>query len=158
MKGNIFWGLVFIFFSFEVHSQTPQIKWWFDLLDSSFGQSAAGDIDKDGKLEVVFGCYRNDSSVYALNAENGTLLWKYNTHGAGEGCNDVPIALYDVDNDDTLEVIVPSSCNPKTYCFRGKTGVVQWQAPTAGSDSPPTLGDIDGDGKWRSCMVVLMVM
>ncbi len=147
MKGNIFWGLVFIFFSFEVHSQTPQIKWWFDLLDSSFGQSAAGDIDKDGKLEVVFGCYRNDSSVYALNAENGTLLWKYNTHGAGEGCNDVPIALYEVDNDDTLEVIVPSSCNPKTYCFRGKTGVVQWQAPTAGSDSPPTLGDIDGDGK-----------
>jgi outer membrane protein assembly factor BamB len=129
-------------------AQVPQIKWWFDVLDSSFGQSAAGDIDKDGKLEIVFGCYRNDSSIYALNAENGSLLWKYNAKsGNAEGCNDVAIALYDVDNDDTLEVIVPSSCNPKTFCFRGKTGAVQWQTPTAGSDSPPTIADIDNDGK-----------
>ena len=58
----------------NLHAQVPQIKWWFDVYDSSFGQSAAGDIDKDGKLEIVFGCYRNDSSVYALNGEDGSLL------------------------------------------------------------------------------------
>lgn len=129
-------------------AQVPSIAWWYDVLDSSFGQSAAGDIDKDGKLEIVFGCYRNDSCVYALNAENGSLLWKYNTKTINaEGCNDVAIALYDVDHDDTLEVIVPSSCNPTTFCFRGKTGAVQWQTPTAGSDSPPTIADLDNDGK-----------
>ncbi len=130
-----------------IHAQNPQIKWWFDVLDSSFGQSAAGDIDKDGKLEIVFGCYRNDSNIYALNAENGSLLWKFNARGSGDGCNDVAVAMYDIDNDDTLEVIVPSSCNPKTFCFRGKTGQIQWQANTAGSDSPPTIADVDQDGK-----------
>ncbi len=136
------------FICLQTKAQVPQIKWWYDVYDSAFGQSAAGDIDKDGRLEIVFGCYRNDSSIYALNAENGTLLWRYNAHVPNaEGCNDVAVALYDVDNDDTLEVIVPSSCNPKTFCLKGKTGVVQWQTNTAGSDSPPTIADIDNDGK-----------
>ncbi|MEO7175550.1 MAG: PQQ-binding-like beta-propeller repeat protein [Saprospiraceae bacterium] len=57
------------------------------------------------------------------------------------------MALYDIDGDDTLEVIMPSSCNAKTFCFRGSSGKVQWQANTAGSDSPATLADIDHDGK-----------
>ena len=76
--------LVTVSFTFfimcDINAQTPTIKWWFDVKDASFGQSTAGDIDGDGKLEAVFGCYRNDSCVYALNTENGTLLWKYNTH------------------------------------------------------------------------------
>ena len=88
----------------NANAQSPTIKWWYDTNDASFGQSAAGDIDGDGLLEIVFGCYRNDSSVYALNADNGTLLWKYNTHGpGGEGGNDVAQAIYDVDNDSLVE-------------------------------------------------------
>lgn len=130
------------------NAQSPTIKWWCDVLDSSFGQSAAGDIDKDGKMEIVFGCYRNDSCIYALNAENGTLQWKYNAKtNLAEGCNDVAVLIADTDNDDTLDVVVPSSCNPKTYCFRGKDGTIKWQTPTAGSDSPPTFADIDNDSK-----------
>ena len=129
-------------------AQTPTIKWWYDVLDSSFGMSAAGDIDKDGKMEIVFGCYRNDSCIYALNAENGTLQWKFNAKtNLAEGCNDVAVLIADTDNDDTLDVVVPSSCNPKTFCFRGKDGTIKWQTPTAGSDSPPTFADIDNDGK-----------
>jgi len=140
--------VICLFFTMSLNAQLPQIKWWYDTHDSSFGQSAAADIDNDGKFEIVFGCYRNDSCVYALNAENGTLLWKYNTHPAGaEGCNDVAPIIYDVDDDDTLEVIVPSSCNAKTFCFKGLDGSVKWQTPTAGSDSPPTIADIDNDGK-----------
>lgn len=125
----------------------PTVKWSFNTKDASFGQSASADIDGDGKLEIVFGCYRNDSMIYALNAENGSLLWKYNAKGSGEGCNDVAPIIYDVDDDGKMEVIVPSSCNPKTYCFDGKTGVVKWVCNTRGSDSPPTIADIDGDGK-----------
>ncbi|MFZ1730108.1 MAG: FG-GAP-like repeat-containing protein [Bacteroidota bacterium] len=128
-------------------AQTPGILWSFDTRDASFGQSAAGDIDGDGLLELVFGCYRNDSCVYALNAEDGSLLWKYNTHSAtAEGCNDVASLIIDVDGDGTMEVIVPSSCNPTTYCFDGKTGALKWSAATRGSDSPPTIADVDGDG------------
>jgi len=137
-----------LLFFCNVNAQSPTIKWWYDTNDASFGQSASGDIDDDGKLEVVFGCYRNDSSVYAINAENGSLLWKYNTHPSGaEGCNDVAPVIFDVDNDTHLEVILPSSCNPKTFCFNGQTGAVKWQCNTQGSDSPPTIADIDNDGK-----------
>lgn len=132
----------------NANAQSPTIKWWYDTNDASFGQSAAGDIDGDGLLEIVFGCYRNDSSVYALNADNGTLLWKYNTHGPGvEGCNDVAPVIYDVDNDSLLDVIVPSSCNPITFCFNGQAGSIKWQLNTKGSDSPPTIADVDNDGK-----------
>lgn len=136
---------VCILISISSFAQFPFIKWSFDTRDASYGQSAAADIDGDGLLEIVFGCYRNDSCVYALNAEDGSMLWKYNTHPPGyEGCNDVAPVIVDVDGDLSPEIIVPSSCNPTTFCFRGD-GSVKWQTPTAGSDSPPTVGNIEGD-------------
>lgn len=138
--------LLSIILSFATQAQ-PTVKWSFNTKDASFGQSAAADIDGDGKLEMVFGCYRNDSMIYALNAENGSLLWKFNAKGSGEGCNDVAPIIYDVDGDGKMEVIVPGSCNPKTFCFDGKTGALKWACNTRGSDSPPTIADIDGDGK-----------
>lgn len=137
-----------LLFISKVNAQSPTIKWGYDINDASFGQSVAGDIDKDGKFEVVFGCYRNDSCIYALNADNGTLLWKFNAHSPGaEGCNDVAPIIYDVDNDDSLEVVFPGSCNPTTFCLNGATGAIKWQVGTHGSDSPPTIADIDNDGK-----------
>lgn len=137
------------FFIFgNIEAQVPKIKWWYNTFDFSAGQSAAKDIDGDGKLEVVFGCYRNDSSIYALNGENGTLLWRYNASPTGgHGCNDVAPTIYDVDNNGTQEVIVPGSCNPKTFCLNGATGTPTWIANTKGSDSPPTIADIDNDSK-----------
>lgn len=153
MKKTIFFSIIsvlFISFVFKVNAQTPSIKWWYDVNDASFGQSAAGDIDGDGFLEVVFGCYRNDSSIYALNANDGTLLWKYNAHTLyAEGCNDVAPIIFDFEDDGLVEVVVPSSCNPKTFCFNGATGTVKWQINTRGSDSPPVIADVDNDGMYE---------
>jgi outer membrane protein assembly factor BamB len=132
--------------SVVVQAQTPTIKWWFDTDDSSFGQSAMEDLNGDGNQDVVFGCYRNDSMVYALNGNDGSLLWKFNAAGSGEGCNDVAMLIYDVDADGSKEVIVPSSCNPKTFCFNGADGTVKWAANTSGSDSPPVIADLNQDG------------
>lgn len=126
-------------------AQTPVIKWWFDTHDSSFGQSAMDDLDGDDTLDVVFGCYRNDSMVYALNGADGSLLWKYNTATSAEGCNDVAMLIYDVDDNGTNEVVVPSSCNPTTFCFNGADGTIKWASPSAGSDSPPVIADLDND-------------
>ncbi|MCX7880341.1 MAG: PQQ-binding-like beta-propeller repeat protein [Ignavibacteria bacterium] len=147
MKVKVFFAVI-VYLILSNFSYGQNILWWFDTFDSCFGQSAGGDIDGDGKLELIFGCYRNDSSIYALNAEDGSLLWKVNTSVKGfEGCNDVAPLLYDITGDEIPEVIVPSSCNPKTFCFDGKDGKVIWETQTRGSDSPPTIGDIDGDGK-----------
>lgn len=144
----IFGFLLIFLVTKGVVAQSPTVKWWYDTFDSSFGQSASADIDNDGKLEIVFGCYRNDGNVYALNSEDGSLLWKYNTHAVGyEGCNDAAPLIYDVDNDGSLEVIVAASCNSKTFCFDGATGELKWVCNSRGSDSPPTVADIDNDGK-----------
>lgn len=146
--GRLFILSLLFLITTTANAQDPSISWWFDTNDASFGQSAAADIDGDGKLEIVFGCYRNDSSIYALNADNGTLLWKFNASAPGShGCNDVAPIIYDTNDDGTLEVIVPGSCNPKTFCFNGATGEVMWDIDTRGSDSPPTIADIDNDGK-----------
>ncbi len=138
--------ILFLFYFVCLEAQTPQILWWFDTDDSAFGQTAMGDITGDGNLNLVFGCYRNDSMIYALNAVDGSLLWKFNASGAGEGCNDVAALIHDVDQDGVVDVVVPSSCNPKTFCFNGSTGALKWTANTRGSDSPPTVVDLDGDG------------
>jgi outer membrane protein assembly factor BamB len=132
-----------IFFTGWASGQTPQIKWHFDVSAPAFGQAAMGDIDNDGKQEIVFSTYMNDGKCYALNAEDGSLLWEFSTGS----CNDAAPLIYDVDQDGNLEVILASSCITETYCLDGVTGGVKWQAPTGGTDSPPVVGDVDNDGK-----------
>ncbi len=149
MKKNISLLVSIVFFSIynSIILSSQEILWWYDLKDSAFGQACAGDIDNDNFYEIVFGCYRNDSCVYALNSEDGSLLWKYNTSTTTrEGCNDVAPLIFDVNKDGAKEVIVPSSCNPTTFCFNGSDGSLLWKTPTRGSDSPPTIGDLDGNG------------
>ncbi len=147
MKRLLFASLCCALFTL-LSAQTPQISWWYDLDDSAFGNAAAADIDGDQKLEITFGCYRNDGMIYALNAEDGSLLWQFDASpGFAEGCNDVATLIYDVDQDGELEVVVPSSCNPKTFCFNGTDGSIEWVTDLHGSDSPPSISDIDNDGK-----------
>lgn len=131
-----------LFLSVTLLGQTPEINWWFDMNDAAYGSAAMDDIDNDGKPELVFSTYFNDGKVYALNAEDGSLLWEY-TIG---GCNDVAPIIYDVNGDGFKDVIVPSSCILKTFCFDGRNGALLWSTEVGGSDSPPTLADIDQDG------------
>lgn len=127
---------------------SQEIKWFYDTKSASYGQSAADDLDNDGMLEIVFACYRNDGNVYVLNAEDGSLLWKYNTTvEPNDGCNDAAPLIFDVDGDGIKDVILAASCTPATYCFDGKSGQLKWKCATRGSDSPPVIGDIDGDRK-----------
>jgi len=130
----------------ESEKEMLDILWWYDLDAPSFGSAATEDIDDDGLLEIVFGTYFNDEHIYALNAEDGSLLWKYNTNG----CNDASPVIYDVDGDDELEVIVPSSSPYTVYCFNGKNGTVEWSTSTGYPnciDSPPAIADVDNDEK-----------
>jgi outer membrane protein assembly factor BamB len=143
MKAIIVTFLLVILNITLIYAQTPQIKWWFDIDDMAFGNAAMADVDGDNLPEIVFSTYRNDERIIVLNAEDGSLLWSYNTGG----CNDVAPLIYDVDMDGELEIILPSSCVPMTFCFDGATGAVEWSTPTHGSDSPPTVADVDNDNK-----------
>lgn len=139
--------LIIKYFSLNLIAQDPKILWRFDTKSFAAGQAACDDLDGDGNYEIAFGCYRNDGALYVLNSEDGSLLWKYLPHNPGfEGCNDVALLIYDVVGDKNKEVIMASSCTPVTTCLNGKTGEVIWQAQTGGSDSPPTIADIDNDG------------
>ncbi len=122
-----------------------QILWWVDLAAPSFGSSAVGDLDRDGKPEIVFGTYFNGERVHALNAEDGSTLWSYPTNG----CNDASPLIVDVDQDGELEVIVPCSSTCRVFCFDGASGTIEWTKLTASNsiDSPPAVADLDGDGK-----------
>ncbi len=121
----------------------PEVLWKFDLKSVSFGNSCTDDIDGDGKLEIVFSTYFNDESIYALNSEDGTVVWSYKTNGA----NDAAPIIYDVDMDGNKEVILHNSSNAKLYCFDGRDGTIKWTQPSVGTDSPPSIADGNEDGK-----------
>lgn len=132
MKNLLLLFILSVLFINNIFSQKIPILWYLDLNSISFGDAVIGDIDDDGKLEIVFSTYFNDESIYALNSEDGTILWSFKTNG----CNDAAPLILDTDNDGLLEVLLqPSSVN-KLYCFNGKDGSMKWQTFAYGSDSP----------------------
>jgi len=102
---------------------------------------AIGDIDGDGKPEIVFGSW--DENLYALNGENGSLLWKFET---SSGIYISP-AIGDIDGDGKPEVVF-SFVDNNLYILDGTNGDLKWKYKT-GSDieSSPALGDVDLNGK-----------
>jgi outer membrane protein assembly factor BamB len=121
-----------------------KILWWYDLTAPAFGSAAAADLDGDGKLELAFGTYFNDGNIYALNSEDGSLMWKF---GSG-GCANAAPAIADADSDGQLEVIIPCSSCGTLYCLDGKTGTVKWAQAIGiynAIDSAPAVADLDQD-------------
>lgn len=121
----------------------PSLNWRSPLPAPAFGSAASADVDGDGLLEIIFTTYTNDGKAHCLNAEDGSQLWEYNIGG----CGDVAPVIYDLDGDDTLDVFINGSCNPTCFCINAMTGRLKWSMPSGGGDSPPTVGDIDEDGK-----------
>jgi|TARA_B100000959_G_C14941833_1_gene608167 outer membrane protein assembly factor BamB len=123
---------------------SEKLLWSFELKAPSYGSGAAADIDGDGKPEIVFGTYYNDEHVYALNGEDGSLLWKFKSEG---GPVDTSILLHDLTGDGRPEVVFGDSASGTLFCLKGD-GEVLWKfAGQSGTDSPPAAADLDGDGK-----------
>lgn len=123
----------------------PATKIWdVDLKSTSYGSGAVADIDNDGKLEIVFGTYFNDRHLYAVNAEDGTVLWKKKSE---KGPFDASVAIIDIDKDGKLEVFTGDSSTGTLFCLNGKDGTEKWTIKLPNStDSPPAIADIDNDG------------
>jgi outer membrane protein assembly factor BamB len=124
-------------------AQFPSLNWSYPLPCPAFGSAASADVDGDGYLEIIFTTYTNDGQAHCLNAEDGSVRWIYDIGG----CGDVAPLIYDFDMDDTLDVFVNGSCNPTAFCINAMTGALKWSVASGGGDSPPTVADIDNDGK-----------
>ena len=135
--------LVFLCSYLVSYAQFPDMKWEYFIGAPAFGSAAAADLDEDGYYEIVFSTYTNDGRIHCLNSEDGTMKWIYDVGG----CADVAPIIYDVNMDGVLDVVVNGSCNPTIFCIDGNTGTLLWSQPSGGGDSPPSIADVDNDGK-----------
>jgi outer membrane protein assembly factor BamB len=125
--------------------------------DAVWSTPALGDLNDDGKDDVVFGSF--DERVYALNGTNGTLLpgwpvWVRETVFSSP-------ALADLDGNGTLEIVIGADVHPEPPPINvsaGKAGAL-WVFRRNGSQFPgfpkfvnfgigssPAVGHISGDG------------
>ena len=112
--------------------------------DGSYAQRspAVGDIDGDGRLEVVAG---NSSGLLFAWETDGTLKDGYPIEDAPDG--DAAVALADVDNDGVLDIVAHRAVHGLR--IRKGTGELLpgWpQTVGAGLPNGPTIADLDGDG------------
>ncbi|MHA2289329.1 MAG: FG-GAP-like repeat-containing protein, partial [Promethearchaeota archaeon] len=120
----------------ESNSVTVSELWKFQTGNSIHSSPALGDIDNDGKLEVI-AC---TDKIFALNTENGSLKWSSNV-----GYMTSSPALGDVDSDGETEVVV-GSIYGNVSVFNGQAGTLEWTFYTGGRiRSSPALGDVDND-------------
>lgn len=108
-----------------------------------FAHPALGDVDGDGRPEIIFTEY---FKVYCYKLNNGVwqkLFEKVNNDNSGmSGC-----MVYDFDADGKLEIVNRDETD--LYILNGATGQVVFTTPCksgTGYDTP-TVADIDGDGE-----------
>ncbi|HYF62965.1 MAG TPA: VCBS repeat-containing protein [Herpetosiphonaceae bacterium] len=122
-------------------------------------QVALGDLDNDGKLEIVVTF--DDGTIRAFR-ENGTQMWSYNYTG-GKKLFASEVAIGDVTGDGKLDIVFgtysfDSTANTSVR-MHAITATGQWQGPfpltpslegtgsaAKGFMGGPTLADLDGDG------------
>jgi outer membrane protein assembly factor BamB len=112
------------------------------------------DVDGDGKNEVIIGgaYFRGsgDANLYAVNGEDGSLLWSFSTLSEGytyiAGFEAAP-AFYDINSDGKMDVLIGSR-DYHFYAINGANGEMMWKSRFEHfirASSP--VGDIDHDGK-----------
>jgi putative cell wall-binding protein len=133
-------------------------RWEFLTDDIIRSSPAVGDIDGDGRAEVVFGAGdywhgRDAVAVFALDAETGRLEWRRETDGV---TNSSP-ALADVDGDGRLDVAIGTfdsgalgKQGGSVYALRGTDGGDLPGFPQASGGGVVlggiTTADVNGDG------------
>lgn len=120
-----------------------------------YGTPALGDIDKDGYLEVIAGCY--DGFLYAWQ-HDGTPIsgWPVRLDIYDVITYQSP-QIADLDNDGNLEIIQVTNNQGKIFVLDQAGNILQEMLPEVGSGIPntPAIGDIDNDGDLEISLNVL---
>ncbi|MFX0098443.1 MAG: FG-GAP-like repeat-containing protein [Candidatus Hodarchaeota archaeon] len=122
---------------------TSDVAWVFNTGGVVGPSPAAADIDGDGHVEVVIGCW--DENVYCIWGENGSLKWN-RTVGA---VSDSAPVLKDVDGDGIMEVFI-GTLDQNFYCLNGDDGSIKWNhSVLMWILTNPAVGDVDDDGEYE---------
>ncbi len=115
----------------------------FNTAPGRYNSIKAGDIDGDGKIELVYGDY--NGYVTVLEYVRGDFFLEYSLEVGG---NRVwGIELGDVYGDDGVEIVVGNGMG-KIFVFSGEDGKLLWKYEGSGRDAHGiALHDFTGDGK-----------
>ena len=115
--------------------------WNFTTQSYVMSSPALADLDNDGLLEIVIGV--NNDALYALNGENGSIVWEYSIPNSSISSSPL---ITDLDSDGKPEVVFAS--DDSLFAFQGESGDLIWAMPieNSGSMISPCTGDLDGDG------------
>lgn len=123
-------------------SGTFSEMWTFPLAHYTNSSPALADLDDDGLLEVVIEVY-DENILYALNGEDGSILWSYPLNESMPACSSPVIC--DLDDDQKPEIVFMT--NYTVHVLQGESGELAWSRPVSGfSGISPCTADLDGDG------------
>lgn len=98
---------------------------------------AVGDLDGDGRPEVIFSSC--DGHLYVVRGSDGGMLWNSTTGGGFASPT-----LWDLDGDGLPE-IVTLGASGTLYAFKGNGGEL-WEVPGTFISGSPGIADVNGDG------------
>jgi outer membrane protein assembly factor BamB len=116
---------------------------WSQPMDipSNVHSMAHGDLNNDGREDIVIPGTSAVPEVRALNGGDGSTLWTFPT-GGEVNC----LLVFDVDNNGTLDVVVGSD-DQFLYILDGPTGAVLFSYATADDVMHTAVGEFEGPNK-----------
>ncbi len=151
LYGDSQWGSIH-----AVDARSHTEKWTIRNPEHGVSGIALGDVDRDGKMEILWGAGGSSTGadhLYIADQATGTIKWQ-NMHIDGPLS---AVDLGDVDNDGEDEIVMVSFESDSGYAegvvhiFNARTRALKYQAKLGITDwmgvRSVKIGDVDGDGR-----------
>jgi hypothetical protein len=136
-----------------VDAVTREQKWSVNNPEHGVSGIALGDVDRDGKQDLLWGSYGSSSGIYVADPLTGTIKWQ-SMHLDGPLS---AVAVGDLDDDGEDEILMVSRESDSGYgegvihIFNARTHVLEYQEKLGIMDwmgvRSVAIGDVDGDGR-----------